>query len=90
MNLDNQNAAVFVWIVPEGAEDIRHLSVDGDYVGSIAKNTENPSAKHRWSWRVNIPDSVDRNTPLAGHADDGLAAKKAAEEAYSRARRESV
>jgi hypothetical protein len=88
MNVDDENAPVFVWIVPEGAEDIGHLSVDGDYVGSIAKNIENPSARHEWSWRVIIPDGVDRNTQLAGHADGELTAKKAAEEAYSRARRE--
>jgi hypothetical protein len=89
MNVDDENAAVFVWIVPEGAEDTRHLSVDGDYVGSIAKSIDNPSAKHQWSWRIIIPDSLDRSTPLAGYADDELAAKKAAEEAYSGARRES-
>jgi hypothetical protein len=89
MNLDDENAPVFVWIVPEGVEDVRHLSAGGDYVGSIARSTGNPSAKHQWCWRLAIPDSVERSTPLAGHADDELAAKKAAEEAYSRAKRVS-
>ncbi len=72
-----------------GVEDIRRLSAGGDYVGSIAKTTGNPSAKHQWSWRLATPDSVERSPPLAGHADDELAVRKAAEEAYSRARRES-
>ncbi|MBY5368154.1 hypothetical protein HFO91_17535 [Rhizobium leguminosarum] len=86
MSPDDENAGKFEWIVPQDAGDIRHLSIDGNYVGSIARNTENPSARHQWSWRVTIGDSIDRNMPLAGQADDEQAAKKAAEEAYSRAR----
>ena len=90
MKPSNQQETGFEWIVPENAGDIRHLSVDGNYVGSIARNSENPSAQHQWSWRVTIPDSVDRNTPLAGQAADEQAARKAAEEAYLRARRENL
>ncbi|MBY5704488.1 hypothetical protein HFO38_17465 [Rhizobium leguminosarum] len=33
---------------------------------------------------MTIADSINRNMPLAGQADDEQAAKKAAEEAYSR------
>jgi hypothetical protein len=76
--------------VPEDAGDVRHLSVDGNYVGSIAPAIVNLATQHQWSWRATIPDGVDRKTPLAGRAADEQAAKKAAEEAYSCAKRESV
>jgi hypothetical protein len=89
MKPSNERHAGFEWIVPEDAGDICHLSVGGDYVGSIARNTENPSAQHQWNWRVTIPDSVDRNTPLAGQAADEHAARKAAEKAYLRAKHEN-
>jgi len=79
---------LFEWIVPENAGAVCHLSVDGNYVGSIARDVGNPSARLQWSWRVSMPDSVDRKTPLAGQAMDELSAKKAAEEAYSRAMQE--
>lgn len=90
MSPHDEKAAAFEWIVPDDGSDVRHLSVDGNYVGSIARNTENPSAQNQWSWRVTIPDSVDRDTPLARQADDEQAARKAAEDAYARARRENM
>jgi hypothetical protein len=80
--------AIFKWIEPNGVGDLHHLSVDGNYVGSIAPDTKNPSSRHPWSWRVTIPDSVDRKTPLAGHAMDEQSAKTAAEQAFSRAMQE--
>jgi hypothetical protein len=79
---------LFEWIVPESTGAVCHLCVDGNYVGSIARDVGNPSARLQWSWRVSMPDSVDRKTPLAGRAMDEHSAKKAAEEAYSRATQE--
>jgi hypothetical protein len=91
MKPSNERHAGFEWIVPEDAGDICHLSVGGDYVGSIARNTENPSAQHQWSWRVTIPDSVDRNTPLAGQAADAACCQEGGGESiFACKTRESV
>jgi hypothetical protein len=46
--------AAFEWVVPEDASDVRHLSIDGNYVGPIAPDIVNPAAQHKWSWRVTI------------------------------------
>jgi hypothetical protein len=86
----DEKEAAFEWITPADAADLRHLSVDGNYVGSIAGGTGNPSAPLQWRWLVTIPDSVDRKTPLTGQATDEQTAKKAAEEAFTCAKRESV
>jgi hypothetical protein len=46
----DEKQAAFEWVVPEGASEVRHLSVGGNYVGSIAPDIVNPAARHQWIW----------------------------------------
>jgi hypothetical protein len=59
----DEKEAAFEWIIPADGGDVCHLSVDGNYVGSIALDTGNPSAPHPWGCLVTIPDSVIAGRP---------------------------
>ncbi len=75
-------------LVPSGEPNIFHLTVEGQYIGTIAGSSESLSMAKPWGWRLLIADGTLGDLPLAGRSHNIDEALADARHAYERHRDE--
>ncbi|MBB3655661.1 hypothetical protein FHX15_000860 [Rhizobium sp. BK650] len=73
-------------LVPSGEPNVFHLTVDSNYIGTIASDSDSLSTSKPWGWRLQIGDGTLGDVPLAGRSHNIDEALTEAKHAYERHR----